>query len=167
MVDRNYLLQFLLYLFFLRDVLTWCYIAVFCLFSLLCTALVCELMVTYPFTVVGNLGWTLSLAIVTDSLLRQTRVFSIVISITSKIQYSASLEQDMATHSSILAGKIPRTEMPSRGQSMGSQSRTRLSTHTLYFPFSIPRVTSGYKALVQSGRMGSEAEQKSQTQLSD
>ena len=130
----------------------------FCLFSLLCTALVCELMVTYPFTVVGNLGWTLSLAIVTDSLLRQTRVFSIVISITSKIQYSASLEQDMATHSSILAGKIPRTEMPSRGQSMGSQSRTRLSTHMLYFPFSIPRVTSGYKALVQSGRMGSEAE---------
>ena len=52
-------------------------------------------------------------------------------SITSKLQYSASLEQDMATHSSILAGKIPRTEMPSRGQSMGSQSRTRLSSHTI------------------------------------
>ena len=157
MVDKNYLLQFLLYLFFLRDVLTWCYIAVFCLFSLLCTALVCEFMVTYPFTVDGNLGWTLSLAIVTDSLLRQTHVFSIVISITSKLQYSASLEQDMATHSSI-AGKIARTEMPSKGQSMWSQSRTRLSTHTSYFTFSIPRVTSSYKALVPSGRMGSEAD---------
>ena len=157
MVDKNYLLQFLLYLFFLRDVLTWCYIAVFCLFSLLCTALVCEFMVTSPFTVDGNLGWTLSLAIVTDSLLRQTHVFSIVISITSKLQYSASLEQDMATHSSI-AGKIARTEMPSKGQSMWSQSRTRLSTHTSYFTFSIPRVTSSYKALVPSGRMGSEAD---------
>ena len=33
----------------------------------------------------------------------------------------------MATHSSILAWKIPGTEDPGRLQSMGSQSRTRLS----------------------------------------
>ena len=33
----------------------------------------------------------------------------------------------MATHSSILARKIPWTEDPGRLQSMGSQSRTRLS----------------------------------------
>ena len=32
-----------------------------------------------------------------------------------------TLEKEMATHSSILAWKIPRTEEPSRLQSMGSQ----------------------------------------------
>ena len=49
------------------------------------------------------------------------------------------LEKEMATHSSILAWKIPWTEEPGRLQSMGSQSQTRLSD----FPFTlyIPRVT--------------------------
>ena len=37
------------------------------------------------------------------------------------------LEKEMATHSSILAWKIPCTEEPGRLQSMGSQSQTRLS----------------------------------------
>ena len=37
------------------------------------------------------------------------------------------LEEEMATHSSILAGKILWTEKPRGLQSMGSQSRTRLS----------------------------------------
>ena len=37
------------------------------------------------------------------------------------------LEKEMATHSSILARKIPGTEEPDRLQSMGPQSRTRLS----------------------------------------
>ena len=37
----------------------------------------------------------------------------------------------MATHSSILAGKIPWTEEPGGPQSMGSQSWTQLSMHTL------------------------------------
>ena len=37
------------------------------------------------------------------------------------------LEKEMATHSRILAWKIPRTEEPGRLQSMGLQSRTRLS----------------------------------------
>ena len=37
------------------------------------------------------------------------------------------LAKDMATHSSILAWKIPWKEEPGRLQSMGSQSRTRLS----------------------------------------
>ena len=37
------------------------------------------------------------------------------------------LEKEMATHSSILAQKIPGTEEPDRLQSMGPQSRTRLS----------------------------------------
>ena len=32
------------------------------------------------------------------------------------------LEEEMATHSSILAWEIPRTEKPGRLQSMGSQS---------------------------------------------
>ena len=37
------------------------------------------------------------------------------------------LKEEMATHSSILACKIPWTEMPGGLQSMGLQSRTRLS----------------------------------------
>ena len=48
----------------------------------------------------------------------------------------------MATHSGILAWKIPRTEDPGRLQFMGSQSQTQMSvcthththTHTLSFP---------------------------------
>ena len=43
------------------------------------------------------------------------------------------LEKEMATHSSILAWKIPWTEEPGRLQSMGSQSRMRL--HFLFFSF--------------------------------
>ena len=39
-----------------------------------------------------------------------------------------SLEQEMATHSSILAWKIPRKEGPGGLHSMGSQSWTGLST---------------------------------------
>ena len=37
------------------------------------------------------------------------------------------LDEEMATHSSTLAWKIPWTETPGRLQSMGSQSQTRLS----------------------------------------
>ena len=41
------------------------------------------------------------------------------------------LEEEMATHSSILAWKIPWTEEPGGLQSMGvSKSWTQLSTHT-------------------------------------
>ena len=40
------------------------------------------------------------------------------------------LEKKMATHSSILSWKIPWPEEPGGLQSMGSQSRTWLSTHT-------------------------------------
>ena len=46
------------------------------------------------------------------------------------------LEKEMATHSSILAWKIPWMEEPGRLQSMGSQSQTRLSDFT--FIFNIP-----------------------------
>ena len=38
-----------------------------------------------------------------------------------------SLEKEMATHSSILAWRIPWTEETGRLQSMGLQSQTRLS----------------------------------------
>ena len=37
-----------------------------------------------------------------------------------------TLEKEMATHSSILAWEIPRSEEPDRLQSMGSESQTRL-----------------------------------------
>ena len=40
-----------------------------------------------------------------------------------------------ATHSSTLAWKIPWMEEPGRLQSMGSQSRTRLSNFTFTFHF--------------------------------
>ena len=40
------------------------------------------------------------------------------------------LEEEMATHSSILAWRIPWTEEPGGLQSTGSQSRTRLSDFT-------------------------------------
>ena len=40
------------------------------------------------------------------------------------------LEKEMATHSSTLAWKIPRTEKPGRLQSMRSQSQTQLSDFT-------------------------------------
>ena len=41
-----------------------------------------------------------------------------------------ALEEEMATHSSILAWKIPWTEEPGRLQSMGSQTQTQLSDST-------------------------------------
>ena len=37
-----------------------------------------------------------------------------------------ALEEEMATHSSVLAWRVPGTEEPGRRLSMGSQSRTRL-----------------------------------------
>ena len=46
-------------------------------------------------------------------IMRETRVQS--------LGWEDLLEKEMATHSSILAWKIPRTEKPSRLQSMGSQ----------------------------------------------
>ena len=46
------------------------------------------------------------------------------------------LEKEMATHSSILAWKIPWTEEAGRLQSMGSQSQTGLSD--LNFTFTFP-----------------------------
>ena len=59
------------------------------------------------------------------STLRETRVQS--------LGWEDPLEKEMAIHSSTLAWKIPWTEEPSRLQSMGSQSWTRLSdfTHSL------------------------------------
>ena len=50
-----------------------------------------------------------------------------------KLKDAYSLEKEMATHSSILAWKIPWMEEPGVLQFMGSQSGTRLSdfTHSL------------------------------------
>ena len=45
------------------------------------------------------------------------------------------LEKEMATHSNILAWKIPWTEEPGGLQSTGLQSRTRLSDFTFNFTF--------------------------------
>ena len=45
----------------------------------------------------------------------------------SILGWEDSLEKEMATHSSILAQRIPWTEEPDRLQSMGLESWTRLS----------------------------------------
>ena len=55
--------------------------------------------------------------------MQETRVLS--------LGWEDPLEKEMATHSSILAWKISWTEEPGGLQSMGSQSRARLSD----FPF--------------------------------
>ena len=57
------------------------------------------------------------------------------------------LEKEMATHSSTLAWKIPWTEEPGGLQSIGLQSRTRLSdiTSLLHFLFTqfVHEITEG------------------------
>ena len=55
-------------------------------------------------------------------IMRETRVQS--------LDREDLLEKEMATHSSILAWKIPWTEEPGGLQSMGSQSRTQMSDFT-------------------------------------
>ena len=44
------------------------------------------------------------------------------------------LEEEMATHSTILAWGIPWTEKPGRLQSTGSQSQTRLKRLSMHTP---------------------------------
>ena len=51
------------------------------------------------------------------------------------VYYACWAEKAMAPHSSTLAWRIPWTEEPGRLQSMGSQSRTRLSDFTFTFHF--------------------------------
>ena len=64
-----------------------------------------------------------------------------------------SLEKAMATHSSILAWRIPWMEEPGSLQSMGSQSRTRLSDFTSYihkrYLFFIRSFVDGHRIIVQ------------------
>ena len=58
----------------------------------------------------------------------------------------------MATHSSILAWKIPWTEEPGGLQFMGSQSQTQLSTHALcnIFPSKIAAFQLGLKNVYEA-----------------
>ena len=51
--------------------------------------------------------------------IQETQVFS--------LGWEDPLEKGMATHSSVLAWRIPWTEEPSRLSSMGLQSQTQLS----------------------------------------
>ena len=62
----------------------------------------------------------------------------------------------MATHSSILAWKIPWTEEPLRLQSMGSQSQTRLH---FYFHniIGLPHCLSGKETACNAAVMGNAA----------
>ena len=62
------------------------------------------------------------------------------------------LEKEMATHSSILAWRIPYTEEPGTLQCMGSQSLTRLSTHagTLHLGTNLLNLFSDFNSFVIS-----------------
>ena len=63
------------------------------------------------------------------------------------------LEEEMATHSSILPGKIPRTEKPGRLQTIGSQctvqdqvpvhTHTHTHTHTHIYHYKSYKIVSG------------------------
>ena len=55
------------------------------------------------------------------------RLSAVLETLVQYLGWEDSLEKEMATHSSILAWKIPWTEEPGGLQSMGSQSQTRLS----------------------------------------
>ena len=65
------------------------------------------------------------------------------------------LEKGMATHSSILAGKIPKTEKPGRLQSMGLQKSERLILLlSLYIHSCSPKLFfPGHKMLYQLSTM--------------
>ena len=67
----------------------------------------------------------------------------------------------MATHSSILARRIPWREEPSRLQSTGSQSRTRLGGQAQYRAAKgklTAAVTLGVPTVVREGREGSRGQ---------
>ena len=55
-----------------------------------------------------------------------------------------ALEKEMATHSSILAWKIPWIEEPGGLQSMGSQRVERDSVTNTFFPLPILRVVFSF-----------------------
>ena len=63
------------------------------------------------------------------------------------LAWEYALEKEMATHFSALAWKIPWTEEPCRLQSMGSQSRTRLSNFTIDLLTGKPSVPPGSRRL--------------------
>ena len=58
------------------------------------------------------------------------------------------LEKEMAIHSSILVWKIPWAEEPEGLQSVGSQSGTRLSTHTCSWSCSLSSKTTVNKDIL-------------------
>ena len=62
----------------------------------------------------------------------------------SILGWEGPLEMEMATHSSILAWKIPWMEEPGRLQSMGSQ-RVRQNWATSLFPFFLFSLCMGYQ----------------------
>ena len=60
------------------------------------------------------------------------RLFTMQETRVQSLGWEDPLEKEMATHSSTLAWKISWTEKAGRLQSMGSQSRTRLSDFTSF-----------------------------------
>ena len=72
--------------------------------------------------------------VMNPSLMRKTQETQV-----QSLGWEDSLEKEMATHSSILAGEIPRPEEPGGLQSMGlKKSQTQLTKHAyVYIYFQI------------------------------
>ena len=68
------------------------------------------------------------------------------------LDWGGPLEKEMATHSSILAWRIPYTEETGTLQCMGSQSLTQLSTHagTLHLGTNLLNLFSDFNSFVIS-----------------
>ena len=104
----------------------------------------------YSFTFIKKLFISCSLSVIRASLVAQTvkclptmqetRVWS--------LGWEVPLEKKMATHSSILAWKIPWTEEPGRLQSMGSQRVGHDWATSVHFTSSVIRVSSAYLRLL-------------------
>ena len=78
----------------------------------------------FPYWLWVSIGWASLVAQIIKNLpaMQETGVGS--------LGQKDPLVEEMATHSSILAWEMPWTEEPGRLQSMGLQSRTRLSDFT-------------------------------------
>ena len=104
----------------------------------------------YSFTFIKKLVISSSLSVIRASLVAQTVKCLPTMQETRvrSLGREVPLEKKMATHSSILAWKIPWTEESGRLQSMGSQRVGHDWATSLHFTSSVIRVSSAYLRLL-------------------